>query len=246
MFLQRHLRVFIATFLVLILGTVFIATRSIPAPANSQPGSSSTTTPSQSTPTTAAVPGGQARSLGRGLIPRSTSGTSSGETPQNNSTVTSNAPANSSANTSESTRITALREQLRNYNYDPAGTSLEEANNAFTSWLASARTAANSDALEPLEQTIPVQVEYPLQICLPSLPTTGLIGVLVNPTGTVVGAPTILKSTGYPIFNQRAAEAIQQADFPTVESFVAYRFEINVKYDEKSCTPANRITQPNG
>lgn len=80
-----------------------------------------------------------------------------------------------------------------------------------------------------------VQVEYPLNICLPIEPKTAVWGVIVQPDGSVKEGMELLRSTGYPSFNERAEELVKAYTFPAAETAQVAVIEIPVDYNDNLC-----------
>ncbi|MBD0337455.1 MAG: hypothetical protein ICV62_18365 [Cyanobacteria bacterium Co-bin13] len=133
-----------------------------------------------------------------------------------------------------------LLDQLQALAYNATGTTSEEAAAARQAWIASAQaqsTVSNLDVAEPME----VPVAYEGRVCLSPEPVDGLIGVWVQPDGTLGDDPALIKSTGYRLLNEQAASAIAALDFPENQAPAAYEFTIKVDYDSASCIDREEI-----
>lgn len=119
------------------------------------------------------------------------------------------------------------RQAFRNLiTYNPAGTTAERdvvtAN--FGNWLAQARQ--NSGNPELMWEKQAIAASYPDAARSLKLQGTALVGVLVNAEGKLMGEPQLFQSSGYPILNQAALEAVKQHEFAAAGTVKAYSVEI--------------------
>ncbi|MBD2258471.1 hypothetical protein [Pseudanabaena sp. FACHB-2040] len=138
-----------------------------------------------------------------------------------------------------------LSDQLQALAYNATGTTSEEAAAARQAWIASAQTQS---AVPDLDMTgsSEVEITYEGRVCLSPEPVDGLIGVLVQPDGTLGDDPALLKSTGYRFLNEQAASAIAASDFPESAAPVAYEITVKVNYDSESCIDREQILKSRG
>ncbi len=125
------------------------------------------------------------------------------------------------------------------------GTSPGDATKAQAEWLATLRADESLEIddretfeLQPLEG-FEQRVEYPLGICLPFEPKTVQWGVLVTPEGKITGEPTLLRSSGYAWFNERAKELVTQVEFPKRDTLTAYVVDVPTGYNRTNCKRAD-------
>lgn len=136
------------------------------------------------------------------------------------------------------------------YGYSGKGTSEEDVKLAQENWLATLGEKGNlslSEVPQPLDNSI--KVEFPMLIededgvgpttfrrCLVPEPQDGLLGVVVDEEESIVGASTLLRSSGYRLLNELAFEAVKAyEDFPDENSHQAYTITVKVDYDKSTC-----------
>ncbi len=103
-------------------------------------------------------------------------------------------------------RIAALRQQYRK---DDANTSAAEANVNAGQFIAQVGTQVKPES-------VTITGNYPKTACPLKIQNTvsTTYGILVNPNGSVVGSSfKLLRSSGYPIFNNQAASVIRGRSF---------------------------------
>lgn len=106
-------------------------------------------------------------------------------------------------------------------------TSNEEANKNDVAWRASVKI------VKPV--TMNVVGIYPRDACIRQLEGTTTYGVTVNPLGKVINTQ-LLKSSGYPLFNNQALRQIQGRTFNNDTGVTqAYHIYVDFKYDPKIC-----------
>ena len=120
---------------------------------------------------------------------------------------------------------TTLSESIKQHSEN---TSLEEARKNYVSWAAEdARTG------KPKERTL-VGV-YPKDACIRRLEGNTTYGVMVNPQGKVINTK-LIKSSGYPIFNNQALKQIQAHSFANdTGANQPYHVYVNFNYDAGVC-----------
>lgn len=221
---------------------------------NTTPGGAAST-PSASTPTAQDNPDTPPASSARDLLPAPPPTTARGRTQPGSSTPTSTAnagsenagdnPENNSENNAENEASRSnLLAYLRTLSYNAEGTTGEEGTAARQEWLAEVKEELKQPDLDVAE-TLEVSIPYQGRVCLTPEPVDGLVGVWVNPDGTLGGEPTLLKSTGYQLLNQEAADAIASVEFPKGDAPAAYDFNVKIDYDESSCLKREQILQQN-
>jgi len=152
-----------------------------------------------------------------------------------------------------------LRETMvsleKSLTYSPENTDDASAQKNRSDWKSRIQRQANIGAinsLESTESTALTQVNYPIEssqqtselmqgrninLCLNEpQPGKAEVGVLFDASGNVVDQPELLRSTGYSAVDEEIkAIAATQENFPSDRNSKAYRFEVEVNYDEKAC-----------
>ncbi|WP_346290163.1 hypothetical protein [Sphaerothrix gracilis] len=150
-------------------------------------------------------------------------------------TDTSN-PDDSAATTAD----LSLEDKLQDadfYNYSEAVTTDSEAVNVLSIWIED--LISRYSAIQPWPDRLsePLIFPYALETCLTPEPVLASVGVVIKPTGELAEEPTLLKSTGYDILNQKALAEAKERSFPTGDAVKAYSLEVQVQYDAAACTP---------
>ncbi|BAG05761.1 MULTISPECIES: energy transducer TonB [Microcystis] len=114
-----------------------------------------------------------------------------------------------------------MRERLRSLEADKSNTSNEEAMRNNLAWLARVQKT-NPNALNELNQpnqgsrgitTVNLTGNYPATACSRQLAGTAVYGVTVDAQGRLSSEPQLIKSAGFPIFNQQAAREVSLTRF---------------------------------
>lgn len=110
-----------------------------------------------------------------------------------------------------------MRERLRSLEADKSNTSNDEATINYLAWLASlAKT--NPNAANELNRpnqgsggitTVNLTGNYPAAACSRQLAGTAVYGVTVDGQGRLISEPQLIKSAGFPIFNQQGAREVR-------------------------------------
>jgi outer membrane biosynthesis protein TonB len=103
-----------------------------------------------------------------------------------------------------------LREEYRQLrrSYSLQGTTEEDARQSFVTWYR--ELGKELDGNPPIEQ---ITAPYPRAACLLRRSTAAIYGVVINSNSEIVGEPRLLQSSGYPIFNREALEAVKSHTF---------------------------------
>ncbi|MGD1907029.1 MAG: hypothetical protein ACFB0C_13675 [Leptolyngbyaceae cyanobacterium] len=115
----------------------------------------------------------------------------------------------------------------------------EEIHELKESWLSGLKEESaqlsniNVGDIQPL--TGLEKIPYPAEICLPEVPTTAQLLVLVDSEGIPNQDIFPIKDTGYTSFDDQAGAVIRAHTFPEQESPVAYLVNVEVAYDPESC-----------
>lgn len=119
--------------------------------------------------------------------------------------------------------IRQRREQLAR---NTTNTTNEEAKKNYVNWLA---------AVEDVKPT-PVQIAgtYPEDACFQKLEGTTVYGVLVDGSGTVTDLE-LIKSSGYPIFNDQARQQVNRHNFSASGEQTPYQVNVEFKYNAEIC-----------
>ncbi len=128
----------------------------------------------------------------------------------------------------ENTSDEAARRNLTAWAAEQAGQENEETQERFTSWIKELR---NGQA--PRLNFTP---SYPKEACVQKLEGQTVVGTLLNPNGSVAGSPVLIRSSGYPLFDQKALEAIQNRRFSNeTGQKQPYLVDVTFKYNEETC-----------
>jgi TonB family protein len=137
------------------------------------------------------------------------------------------------SSTRDNTRA-EIQQRMAALKLDTANTSDEEANNNYLNWLLSI------NQLEP--ENISIKGQYPKDACLQKLEGSTTYGVMVNAQGEATNLQ-LIKSSGYPIFNQNARHEISFHNFPKNVA-KPYLVKVDFTYNENRCPeqlpPANQ------
>ncbi|MDB9525814.1 hypothetical protein PN498_07440 [Oscillatoria sp. CS-180] len=102
--------------------------------------------------------------------------------------------------------------------------------------------AAENSPADIVKEPIELTIDHSQGVCLTEAPQPGLVGAWIGPNGTLLDKPEVLRSTGYPGFNNQAVEYIQTLDFSSVNALTGYQFAILVEYDAENCVNLGRNT----
>ncbi len=118
--------------------------------------------------------------------------------------------------------------------YDNENTSNDAALRNDVTWLAKVK------AVKPKSTNL--VGNYPKAACLRQLEGTAVYGISVDAQGQVA-QPYLIKSSGYPLFNQQALQQIKGAQFDNGSGQVQpYRVSVNFNYNDEIC-PAVAVRQ---
>ena len=110
---------------------------------------------------------------------------------------------------------------------DASNTTNEEARKNYVGWL--------KDVEDVKPQQVTLTGIYPKDACIRKLEGTTAYGVTVNPQGKVIDS-RLIKSGGYPLFNQQALTQIQEKSFVnSTGSSKAYHVYVNFSYKPDVC-----------
>ncbi|TVQ07559.1 MAG: hypothetical protein EA368_13865 [Leptolyngbya sp. DLM2.Bin27] len=127
--------------------------------------------------------------------------------------------------------------------YSAAQTGADEVAIAKAAWRQSIRAKLGADVAE-VEEPIVLPVTTPGRVCLSPEPTDGLLGLVGVPNEAGDGLElftAVLRSTGYPLLNQRAEQALRGLEQVAggeaggLEPNTLYQVVIEVEYDSQSC-----------
>jgi len=152
-------------------------------------------------------------------------------TPQENPTIAANPNIsenpqdNPSANQGNSSiDINQMRENLTK---QEENTSDEEARKNYVAWL--------QDVKNPTPKEITITANYPKDACVTQIEGTATYGINVTPEGAITDTK-LIKSSGYPLFNNRALQEIQAKTFPnTTSANQPYHVYVNFKHNPEIC-----------
>ena len=140
-----------------------------------------------------------------------------------------------------------MRERLRSLEADKSNTSNEEAMRNQVDWLARVQKT-NPNALNELNQpnqgsrgitTVNLTGNYPATACSRQLAGTAVYGVTVDAQGRLSSEPQLIKSAGFPIFNQQGAREVRLTRFnnPSGESRI-YQVRVSFAPNPEVCPGA--------
>lgn len=136
-------------------------------------------------------------------------------------------PAQISDAEREKKLIADIRQRGQSLQEDKTNTSDEEARKNYVNWVASTKQ------VKPTELNI--TGIYPKDACIKKLKGTTVYGVVVNTQGRVTSSE-LIKSSGYPVFNQQAKQQVQSRRFNNnTGNSKAYRVNVNFNYSSKIC-----------
>lgn len=152
-----------------------------------------------------------------------------------NSTSSSQSPANQNSKSVESTvaiispPVKQSPQQLsQSLQKKEENTSDEEARKNYVAW-------AGTDVKIGTPQEKTLQGVYPKNACIRRLEGSTTYGVTVNSQGKVTHTK-LIKSSGYPLFNDQALKQIQESNFPNNSGVAqAYHVYVNFKYNPEIC-----------
>ncbi|MEO0647477.1 MAG: TonB family protein, partial [Cyanobacteria bacterium J06650_10] len=96
-------------------------------------------------------------------------------------------------------------------------------------------SAENKSEVDSATATLEIDSQF--KVCKENAPSTGLIGVVVNPDGSQENAE-VLKSIGYDILNRQALAAIEYNEFEQPSQATQYQITIDVIYEPEGCVEA--------
>jgi outer membrane biosynthesis protein TonB len=140
-----------------------------------------------------------------------------------------------------------MRERLRSLEADKSNTSNEDAMRNQVDWLARVQKT-NPNALNELNQpnqgsrgitTVNLTGNYPATACSRQLAGTAVYGVTVDAQGGLSSEPQLIKSAGFPIFNQQGAREVRLTRFnnPSGESRI-YQVRVSFAPNPEVCRGA--------
>ena len=136
-------------------------------------------------------------------------------------------------NTETSEHLAKLRQLQSKFTYSAENTTEEAAAENYENWLD--QTAEDSDTVLTDAEPQEISLNADLRLCADNPPTTGQIGLVVAPDGTLTDT-TILRSTGYEYLNQAAIDSLSETDFPETDTATRYPITVLVEYDEETCS----------
>jgi TonB family protein len=133
---------------------------------------------------------------------------------------------------------------------DEASTTDKDKLNNILAWVTKTRNPQDQNLEQSLvdfltkwrkqeASTINLSPPYPKAACLNKLAGTAVMAVLVDSKGQLTEEPSLIESSGYPIFNQVALEAAKTSQFPNnIGKTQPYKVEVKFEYDSKLCSEA--------
>jgi len=140
--------------------------------------------------------------------------------------------------------IQALQEQYRDrYAYNPAGTSVEEAQALLTDLLVEMRSATGQGDLQP-EAGIQVKLAFPDPVC-PRNASGIAIVALVDAQGYLIES-RLIRSSGYEVLDQQALDNVNQRSFSGQANgrYMLYQYLLSFSDLDGVCFTDNARLQP--
>jgi TonB family protein len=130
-----------------------------------------------------------------------------------------------------------IRQMRYNVTYDDANTTNEQAARNYIAW-------ALKQGIAQKPQEIYINGSYPKDACIKKLEGTAVVAVSVD-ANNKVNDPMLMKSSGYPIFNQKALQdAVNSGKFDKKPGELKnYLIHVKYEYDSKIC-PTLTVPQP--
>ena len=138
-----------------------------------------------------------------------------------NPNISANPPVNQG---NPSIDINQMREKLTKQDEN---TSDEEARKNYVAWL--------QDVNNPTPKEMTITANYPKDACITQIEGTATYGINVTPEGAITDTK-LIKSSGYPLFNNQALREIQAQTFSNNTSAnQPYHVYVNFKYNPEIC-----------
>jgi TonB family protein len=123
--------------------------------------------------------------------------------------------------------MAALQKKAASLQNDRTNTTDEEARRNYVNWAVAVKTDK--------PETLNIAGIYPKDACPRRLSGNAVYGVLASTQGRATNVE-LIKSAGYPIFNQKAIEQINSFRFPNpTGNSKAYRVNVSFDYDSQTC-----------
>jgi outer membrane biosynthesis protein TonB len=216
-----------------------------PAPASPAPTAPQPSPSAGASPTAGASPSpSPSPSVAVESAPQGAEGSS--DTPSDEQVAASPNPAPRTQEDIQRDLLARQQELKALYTYNPAGTSVVDANTSFLSWYSQAMGKDYAeDAARPDQQV--VTADYPKLACPLKQSRNAVVGVVVDANNQIMGEPTVLQSSGYQLFNREALNLAKAYGFEnkTGEQQV-YLLRVNFEYSEEVCPPGLEPLAPAG
>lgn len=179
--------------------------------------------------------------------PDSTPGSAADLSPEGSGTE--NGTSGESAPLTEPPAADRASDLLARVEYSDAQTGADEVEIAKAAWRQNVKETLGADVAE-VEEPIILPVTTPGRVCLSPEPTDGLLGLVAVPNEAGDGLElftSVLKSTGYPLLNQRAEQALRGLEQPTdaeegsLEPNTLYQVVLDVDYDSQTCVRSEAL-----
>ncbi len=131
----------------------------------------------------------------------------------------------------------------RLYAYDATGTDATKAYDQLATVVAEAQKQRPGLEFRTVEQ--PLELPLPTDACFDQVKPL-VLAVMVSPAGKAVEPPQVLVSSGYPILNQRAAEAMKTRLYPLRPRTQLYVYSLQFKADADAVTRACAAARSGG
>lgn len=217
--------------------SIFIPPTFPPAPPRTYTSRSPGRSPTTASPSASASPSPQASPS---PSPRSSAGTLEIPDFANLGPQSSPSPTTSPSPTALQD-LAAQQQQLRELlTFSDRNTSQETATQNYVGWFEQASAALGEDYEGKNAEQITLSAPYPRVACLNRLEGVATVGVLTDAEGAISEEPppTIIRSSGYPLFNQQALELVENNEFEATGQREAYLVNVEFKYNAEACPAA--------
>lgn len=125
-------------------------------------------------------------------------------------------------------RLRELQAQQQQFAYNATGTSEPEVRDQYLTWVQKVWK-------DKLPKKLEIAASLPAFSCTKKVEATTVMGVLADAEGKIVDQPVPIQSSGYPVLNQTAMEAIKAHSFEKTTEQQAYLVYVKFPYDPKAC-----------
>lgn len=149
---------------------------------------------------------------------------------------------------------------LEELTYSARNTEPADADRNLKAWqsdLSPSGSVEFAGSLDPEGAAGLAQLQYPIEdskqanrraftACLDPVPNSAEVGIAFDGQGDLLGAPALLRSTGYPALNNEILATVADYDaFPANRESKAYTIEFAVDYAEEDCVSLSKLIEKN-